>query len=173
MTVSFRRASAALAVTFCLHGCASHHAPVTVPAAPQPAVVAAPAPDSLERLQADLQSLFTAANVSHAHWGVHVVSLRTGDTLFGLDARKFFIPASNQKIVTAAVAAERLGWDYRFTTRILSTSPISPTGTIDGDLIVVGDGDPSINPRHPRAGRYSMSGRPHFTIEACERSPAT
>lgn len=148
MTVSLRRASAALALTLILDGCASRSAPVAVPA-PQPAVVPTPASGALERLQADLQSLFTAANVSHAHWGVHVVSLRTGDTLFSLDSRKFFIPASNQKIVTTAVAAERLGWDYRFTTRILATSPISPSGTVSGDLIVAGDGDPSINPRHP------------------------
>ena len=71
-------------------------------------------------------SLFTAGRISHAHWGVHVISLSDGDTLFGLDQAKFFIPASNEKIITTAVAAERLGWDYRFTTRILATSPISP-----------------------------------------------
>ena len=135
-------------MALCLHGCASRSAPAAVPPAPR-AAVDTPGPAALERLQADLQALFTAANVNHAHWGVHVVSLRTGDPLYSLDARKFFIPASNEKIVTTAVAAERLGWDHRFTTRILATSPISPTGTINGDLIVVGDGDPSINPRHP------------------------
>lgn len=149
MTVSRRHASAALALALCLQGCASRSAPVAVPPAPQAARAQAPTPTSLEQLQSDLRALFTAANVSHAHWGVHVVSLRTGDTLFDLDARKFFVPASNQKIVTTAVAAERLGWDFRFTTRLLATSPISPAGTIDGDLIVSGDGDPSINPRHP------------------------
>jgi D-alanyl-D-alanine carboxypeptidase/D-alanyl-D-alanine-endopeptidase (penicillin-binding protein 4) len=59
------------------------------------------------------------------------------------------IPASSQKLLTAAAAAERLGWDYRFITRLLSTAPAGPDGRIEGDLIVVGSGDPSINPRHP------------------------
>jgi D-alanyl-D-alanine carboxypeptidase/D-alanyl-D-alanine-endopeptidase (penicillin-binding protein 4) len=128
-----------------LHGCAAR----TPPAASQIAAAVPPESTAIERLREDLRAIFTAANVNHAHWGVHVVSLRNGETLFDLDARKFFIPASNEKIVTTAIAAERLGWDYRFTTRILATGPISPTGSLNGDLIVIGDGDPSINPRHP------------------------
>jgi D-alanyl-D-alanine carboxypeptidase/D-alanyl-D-alanine-endopeptidase (penicillin-binding protein 4) len=141
-----RRPAAVLGLTLCLHACASR-APAIPPAAPAPIV--AERIDPIAQLRTDLHALFTADSISHAHWGVHVVSLGDGDTLFGLDQAKFFIPASNEKIVTTAVAAERLGWDYRFTTRILATSPISPSGTVDGDLIVVGDGDPSINPRHP------------------------
>jgi D-alanyl-D-alanine carboxypeptidase/D-alanyl-D-alanine-endopeptidase (penicillin-binding protein 4) len=63
------------------------------------------------------------------------------------------VPASIQKMLTSAVAAERLGWDYRYTTRVVSTAPIAADGTIDGDLIVIGSGDPSINPRHPQRWR--------------------
>ena len=142
-----RRLSTALTLALCLYGCAARQPPP--PIVSPPAAAEAPVPSPLERLQADLQSLFGAANVSHAHWGVHVISLESGNSLFSLDAQKFFVPASNAKVITTAVAAERLGWNHRFTTRILSTSPIAPDGTINGDLIVVGDGDPSINPRHP------------------------
>ena len=58
------------------------------------------------------------------------------------------IPASNQKVLTAAAAAERLGWDYRFTTRVLATGSVIE-GTLDGNLVIIGNGDPTINPRHP------------------------
>jgi D-alanyl-D-alanine carboxypeptidase/D-alanyl-D-alanine-endopeptidase (penicillin-binding protein 4) len=76
-------------------------------------------------------------------------SLRSAEFLYSLNPRRLMVPASIQKMLTSAVAAERLGWDYRFTTRVLSSAPIGADGTIDGDVIVVGSGDPSINPRHP------------------------
>ena len=63
------------------------------------------------------------------------------------------VPASAQKTLTTAVAAERLGWDYRYTTRLLSTAAIGPDGNLEGDLVIVGRGDPSINPRHPERWR--------------------
>jgi D-alanyl-D-alanine carboxypeptidase/D-alanyl-D-alanine-endopeptidase (penicillin-binding protein 4) len=53
------------------------------------------------------------------------------------------MPASNMKIVTLAAAAERLGWDYTYETNILAAGPIA-SGTLDGDLLVVGSGDPSL-----------------------------
>jgi D-alanyl-D-alanine carboxypeptidase/D-alanyl-D-alanine-endopeptidase (penicillin-binding protein 4) len=102
---------------------------------------------ALERLHRDLRALFTAESLDHAHWAVNVRSLGSGETIYAQDALKLMVPASSQKLLTAAVAADRLGWDYRFTTRILATGPIEG-GILDGDLIVVGNGDPSINPRH-------------------------
>ena len=70
-------------------------------------------------------------------------------SLFALNASRMQTPASNQKLVTSAVAADRLGWDYRYTTRIYATGPLLTGGDLDGDLVVVSNGDPTINPRHP------------------------
>ncbi|MBA3288613.1 MAG: D-alanyl-D-alanine carboxypeptidase [Acidimicrobiia bacterium] len=58
----------------------------------------------------------------------------------GINATKSLIPASNQKILVAAVALAVLGADYRFTTRVVATAPTN--GVIAGDLYVVGGGDP-------------------------------
>lgn len=63
------------------------------------------------------------------------------------------VPASNQKLLTVAAAARKLGWDHRFTTRVVATGPIDERGVLDGDLVVVGSGDPTINPRHPERWR--------------------
>lgn len=109
--------------------------------------------DAYEQLHRDLDALFGAPAVAHAQWGVTFASVRDGRTLYSLNAGRFMVPASNQKLLTAVTAAERLGWDFRFTTRLLATSSIGPDGTLDGDLIVVSDGDPSINPRHPERWR--------------------
>jgi D-alanyl-D-alanine carboxypeptidase/D-alanyl-D-alanine-endopeptidase (penicillin-binding protein 4) len=54
------------------------------------------------------------------------------------------IPASNQKIPVAAVALERLGEDFRYTTSVAAASePVA--GVIDGDLHLIGGGDPLLS----------------------------
>ena len=68
-----------------------------------------------------------------------VHSLRDGETLYSLNAFRMQMPASNQKLLTAAAAAERLGWDYRYTTRIYATGPIDGNGAVNGDLVVVSE----------------------------------
>jgi D-alanyl-D-alanine carboxypeptidase/D-alanyl-D-alanine-endopeptidase (penicillin-binding protein 4) len=54
------------------------------------------------------------------------------------------VPASNMKIVTLAVAADRLGWDRTFPTTFRATTRMRADGTIHGDLVVRGTGDPMI-----------------------------
>ena len=117
--------------------------------APPPQPPPAPAPPPAEQLQADLAGLFSTPALEHAHLAVLVRSLDTGDTLYALNERRMMVPASNQKLLTAAAAASRLGWDYRYTTKVLANGALLDNGTLEGDLIVVGSGDPTINPRHP------------------------
>ena len=76
-----------------------------------------------------------------------VRSLATGETLYRHNGATWLVPASTQKLLTVAAAAERLGWDYRFETRLVAAGPVV-NGTLNGDLVVVGHGDPTINPRH-------------------------
>ncbi len=49
-------------------------------------------------------------------------------------------PASNVKVITAAVAADVLGDDFRFTTTVAGS--LGGNGVVDGDLYFVGGGDP-------------------------------
>jgi D-alanyl-D-alanine carboxypeptidase/D-alanyl-D-alanine-endopeptidase (penicillin-binding protein 4) len=77
------------------------------------------------------------------HWGVLVVDPESGDTLYSRSAGKLFVPASNTKLVTAAVALAQLGADFRYRTRVLGALP--QQGVVRGDLVVVGEGDPSFS----------------------------
>jgi D-alanyl-D-alanine carboxypeptidase/D-alanyl-D-alanine-endopeptidase (penicillin-binding protein 4) len=113
-----------------------------------------------EQLRRDLQAIFSDRSIDHGWWSVNVQSLQHGETLYRLNPTRMLTPASAQKLITTAVAAERLGWDFRFTTRIYATGPIDASGAVNGDLIVVSDGDPTINPRHPeRWGLFDEWGK--------------
>jgi D-alanyl-D-alanine carboxypeptidase/D-alanyl-D-alanine-endopeptidase (penicillin-binding protein 4) len=94
-------------------------------------------------LAIDLDAIFDSPALARALVAVRVDSLGTGRTLYARNAGTLVIPASNMKIVTTAVAAARLGWDFRFETRLDAVGPIR-AGELHGDLVAVGSGDPSI-----------------------------
>jgi serine-type D-Ala-D-Ala carboxypeptidase/endopeptidase (penicillin-binding protein 4) len=108
---------------------------------PKPAIV--PRPSSILQLQRDLDALGRSQALERGYWGVLVRSLANGDTLYAVNAKKLFVPASTLKTVTLAAAAERLGWDYSYETRIAADGPFQ-SGVVDGNIVVIGSGDPSI-----------------------------
>ena len=135
-----------IALVLVLSACSARAVGLQTPPVPGPATTAGS--DSREQLVRDLDQLFRTPAYEHAQWAASVESLQTGEQLYRLHSSRLLLPASTQKLLTAAAAAERLGWGYQFTTRIVATAPIS-AGTIGGDLVIVGNGDPTINPRHP------------------------
>jgi len=103
-----------------------------------------PSTNELATLRYAIDSMLAAPDLRHARWGVLIVDPERGDTLYSRDAGKLFIPASNMKIVTAAVAIETLGPDFTFATPILMRGVVRDS-VIDGDLLVMGRGDPSVS----------------------------
>jgi serine-type D-Ala-D-Ala carboxypeptidase/endopeptidase (penicillin-binding protein 4) len=85
--------------------------------------------------------------VRSAYWGIQIYDLATGRTLYSRNATHLFVPASNTKLFTAALALDRLGPDYRFQTRVLSTNPPDADGVIHGAVRLVGGGDPNLSAR--------------------------
>jgi D-alanyl-D-alanine carboxypeptidase/D-alanyl-D-alanine-endopeptidase (penicillin-binding protein 4) len=82
-----------------------------------------------------------------ALWGAKVVSLDSGKTVFEHNPGKLFSPASNSKLYTVALALDRLGADYRIKTSLYARAKPTRAGTLEGDLIVYGRGDPTLNAR--------------------------
>jgi D-alanyl-D-alanine carboxypeptidase/D-alanyl-D-alanine-endopeptidase (penicillin-binding protein 4) len=105
-----------------------------------------PNADALNRLRADILAATTQTGVARASWGIVVDSLDRPDRLVDVNSGTLFVPASIAKVVSAATAAEAVGWDYRFETTLLTTGSVSQ-GRLFGDLIIVGSGDPSIGGR--------------------------
>ena len=81
--------------------------------------------------------MLAAPETRQARWGVLVVDPDRGDTLYSRDAGKLFVPASNMKIVTSAVALETFGPDFRFPTPVLARGVIQDSVLV-GDLLVAG-----------------------------------
>ena len=119
----------------------------TADASPPPFVAPSTAPlgarQALSRL---IDSLVAQPVYRNAHWGILIVDAANADTLYSLNAGKLFIPGSNMKIVTGAVALAKPGPDFRFRTSVAARGAIRQ-GTLVGDLLVIGRGDPSFSRR--------------------------
>ena len=109
----------------------------------------------LEALRRSIDSLVANPRLANAQVGVLIVNPATGDTLYSHNAGKLFMPASNQKVLTAAVALAQLGPDYRFTT-VIGTRGTRKDSVLTGDLIVVGTGDPTISDRFHGSAATAM-----------------
>jgi serine-type D-Ala-D-Ala carboxypeptidase/endopeptidase (penicillin-binding protein 4) len=80
-------------------------------------------------------------------WGLLIVDAATGETLYALNEDKYFVPASNMKLFSTALALSKLGVDYKFQTTLETRCTISDDGTLSGDLFLVGRGDPNLSNR--------------------------
>ena len=83
----------------------------------------------------------------HAIWGISVVDLATGSSLYAENANKLLQPASNTKLFTTATALAVVGPDYKFMTTVESMRRPDKSGRIAGDLFLVGHGDPNLSGR--------------------------
>ena len=95
-------------------------------------------------LRAAIDSMADAPEFRNAHWGILIVDPERGDTLYSRNAGKLFLPASNQKLITGAAALALLGPEYRYRTALVAGGPVR-SGILEGDLLVLGSGDPSIS----------------------------
>ncbi len=93
-----------------------------------------------------IDSLTTQPEFRNAQWGVLIVNPRTADTLYSKNAGKLFMPASNMKIITSAAALTLLGPEYTYKTTFLTNGEVR-NSLLDGDLLVIGRGDPTISDR--------------------------
>lgn len=88
---------------------------------------------ALAQKLANLTSEYERASKAAA--GVSVLALDSGKVLAASRPDELFMPASNQKLLTSAVALARLGGDFKFRTAVYA---------LGKDLVVVGDGDPTL-----------------------------
>jgi D-alanyl-D-alanine carboxypeptidase/D-alanyl-D-alanine-endopeptidase (penicillin-binding protein 4) len=99
-------------------------------------------------IQAKIDQLISGSPaLAGAFVGFQVRNLATGEILYRLNANHLFVPASNMKLFTSALALERLGPDYRFSTQIVASRAMDAHGRLAGDLVLAGGGDPSLSGR--------------------------
>jgi D-alanyl-D-alanine carboxypeptidase/D-alanyl-D-alanine-endopeptidase (penicillin-binding protein 4) len=131
----------------------------------KPAAGSASAEAAARRFSKRVDALLGAEPVSKGEWGLLIVDAETGETLYEQNAAKYFVPASNMKLFSTALALEKLGSQFRFHTTLESTGAISPEGELTADLVLVGRGDPNLsNRKFPFDLKEEFDGLPEKTL---------
>lgn len=108
-------------------------------------------------LRGDLDWILRATGWRSTEWGVLAVSLDSGDTLFAHAPETPLTPASNVKLLTTAAALHHLGPDFRWETYVLSDGGVVD-GTLLGDLVLYGTGDPGLSERFEASSAAAFEG---------------
>jgi D-alanyl-D-alanine carboxypeptidase/D-alanyl-D-alanine-endopeptidase (penicillin-binding protein 4) len=122
-------------------------------------LLAAALPEKIQQL------LDSSPAARTAFWGIQIVDLASGTTLYQLNPNHYFVPASNAKLFGAALALTRLGADFTFQTRVLADTPPDELGRIRGPLRLAGGGDPNLSARAVPYRMGPVTGNPLAAIE--------
>jgi len=122
------------------------------------------------RFAARADELLGTAAALKGEWGILITDAETGAALFEKNASSYFVPASNMKLLTTALALDTLGVDYRFRTTTETNGKLVRS-VLKGDLILVGRGDPNLsNRKYPFETKEEFDGPPEKILaELCDQ----
>lgn len=103
---------------------------------------------AVQKLRKDIDQLVNQYFLDNTWWGITVQSVKNGETLYTLNAKKNLIPASCMKILTSVFALDKLGPDFQYTTRVYLQGTFENDTTFAGNVIIRGMGDPTISGRY-------------------------
>ena len=85
-----------------------------------------------------------SSGMTNASISVNVYNITKKQVVYGYQPKMSLIPGSLNKIFTTAVGFDKLGSKFRFKTRLLYDGTIDRSGTLHGNLYIVGGGDPML-----------------------------
>jgi len=99
--------------------------------------------NAVEVLGKEIKAILHNSCLKNGSAGIKVFSLTKGDVVFQKNSSQFFIPASNIKLLTTAVALKVLGGEYQFLTTVSTDGEIKK-GVLNGNIYLKGFGDPRL-----------------------------
>jgi len=109
-----------------------------------------------------ISNFLSLSQIKNAGVGLKVVNLDKNKILYEKNPDRSLVPASNMKLITTGIALETLGSDYRFKTTITYDGVIRADGTLDGNIYIIGGGDPTLG------SKYLVAKNPNY-VSGLER----
>jgi D-alanyl-D-alanine carboxypeptidase/D-alanyl-D-alanine-endopeptidase (penicillin-binding protein 4) len=115
----------------------------------------------VDRFRQRVEAALSATGPDKGAWGILVEDAATGEILYARNPDGYFMPASNAKLFTTALALATLGLDYRVRTSVVSNGTLDAKGVLGGDLVLIGRGDANLsNRKFPFGKKEEREGPP-------------
>lgn len=125
------------------------------------------------RLESEIGAVINVPEFKQAHWGMLVVDLASGESVYEMNADWLFAPASVTKLFSTAAALEGLGAGHRFETPVVRRGDVDAAGQLKGDLILIASGDLSMGGRTNAEGRIAFTNSDHTYANGTEKGELT
>src|SRR5580704_14437159 len=122
--------------------------------------VPAAAQNGAEQVQQRINTVINGPNYQQATWAMLVIDSKTGDVVFEHNADRLILPASVTKLFSIAAALIGLGADYCFETPVHRRGEVQ-NGVLQGDLILVAQGDVTLGGRTDSKGMVAFKNNDH------------
>ena len=103
-----------------------------------------PAKETSQPAQDIVNRFISKPELSSASVGILLADAETGEMIAAHNPDKSLIPASIQKLLITATALETFGTGHTFTTSLFYSGHIDDDGTLHGDVMIRGGGDPAL-----------------------------
>ncbi len=102
------------------------------------------------KIQAAFDAFSQHPSLQNGIASLTVINSKTGEIVFERNNHTGLPTASTLKVITSITALDLLGADYTFSTHLYYTGEIDSLGTLNGNLIIEGTGDPTLgSDRYP------------------------
>lgn len=108
-----------------------------------------------EQIDSNINRMMTDPVLKNANWGFVIYDPKTGKIVSSYNETSPLVPASTTKLLTTETAMSLLGTKFRWVTQLDYSGQIDAEGTLNGNLYLVGSGDPTMGTG--KAGAYSYS----------------
>jgi len=95
-------------------------------------------------LNQSLDALIQSKPLKHASVSFNLIDLKDGKSIQSINPQMALIPASSMKVLTTSAALGLLGKEHTFKTELYYCGNLDEDGTLTGDIILKGYGDPTL-----------------------------
>ncbi|WP_370898031.1 D-alanyl-D-alanine carboxypeptidase/D-alanyl-D-alanine endopeptidase [Chryseobacterium gossypii] len=106
-----------------------------------------------ELVDINVNTMMTDPVLKNANWGFVVYDPKTKKVISSYNENTPLVPASTTKLLTTETALNMLGENYRWITQLEYSGNIDENGVLNGNLYIIGSGDPSLGTN--KAGAWS------------------
>ena len=102
-----------------------------------------------------INSIMNDPVLRNANWGFVIYDPKTKKVVSSYNENASLVPASTTKLLTTETAMSLLGEKFRWNTQLEHSGNIDADGVLQGNLYIVGSGDPSLGTNKAGASSYS------------------